>query len=64
MIRIVTPDGTPVATAGCLSATAEILRQSNPGWYFVLEETGACNPPIVRYRAGEVRFATSTATLS
>ena len=37
MIRIVEPDGTPVAAAGCLSAAAETLRQACPGWYHVLE---------------------------
>jgi hypothetical protein len=37
MIRIVELDGTPVATAACLSAAAETLRHVYPGWYHVLE---------------------------
>jgi hypothetical protein len=37
MLRIVEPDGTPIATAGCLSAAAEIMRHADPGWYHVLE---------------------------
>ena len=37
MFRIVELDGTPVATASCLSAAAEIMRHAYPGWYHVLE---------------------------
>jgi hypothetical protein len=38
MFRIVNLDGTPVATAGCLSDAAEIIQQNVfPGWYSVFE---------------------------
>src|SRR4051812_3207056 len=37
MISIVELDGTPVATASCLSAAADIMRNVYPGWYHVLE---------------------------
>ena len=41
MIRIVNLDGTPVATASCLSGAAEIMRNFFPGWYHVIEGHGA-----------------------
>ena len=38
MFSIVNLDGTPVATAGCISDLAEVVHQNVfPGWYQVFE---------------------------
>ena len=44
MFSIVNLDGTPVATAGCISDLAEVVHQNVfPGWYHVFE-----NPRVLR----------------
>jgi hypothetical protein len=44
MLCIAEPDGTPVATAGCLSAAAEIMRHALPGWYYVFDSPRVPRP--------------------